>query len=432
MEAIAAASSITALLTIAVQSAKIIYDTVVNIRNGPSQLRGLATAVDDLHRMLKQVADIRVEEESRAGSSGDTSGLKVSIKNCAEDLLAVQREIGKLQAVPQDNHLGRTWKQAKSILAKDDIRRLWSIVNHQTVALSLQLNIEHTSVNSCYFSCSKPYEPFRNSTLKNASRLDGFESTLATGLDKFKEDRDYHYSQTMAKLDTFGPHLCMLDELGRAVPRLEERFQEASRLLSTNGHPSVNGIEDRIDKLSRISSMQYEHLLKKLDDLQIQLPTQMENRSVDRKTDGLKIQNSFVSNDTAMNSAFAESIHSLYSFSFEKEKILSSSETERVVNDIDTILDMIGKKTEPIPKKWKRNESHDWDDENLEPYSLLKRSLKKMKGIAYMSTAVTVGPTGQYHSGHDIQILLYKIEFLLSINRFEPKNPPSNQRQRPL
>jgi hypothetical protein len=48
MEAIAAASSITALLTIAVQSAKIIYDTVVNIRNGPSQLRGLATAVDDL------------------------------------------------------------------------------------------------------------------------------------------------------------------------------------------------------------------------------------------------------------------------------------------------------------------------------------------------------------------------------------------------
>jgi hypothetical protein len=158
MEVIAAASSITALLTIAVQSAKIIYDTVVNIRNGPSQLRGLATAVDDLHRMLKQVADIRIEEESRADRSGDTGGLKASIKNCAEDLLAVQREIGKLQAVPQDNHLGRTWKQVKSILAKDDFRRLWSIVNHQTVALSLQLNIEHTSVNSCYLFCSKSYD----------------------------------------------------------------------------------------------------------------------------------------------------------------------------------------------------------------------------------------------------------------------------------
>jgi hypothetical protein len=259
MEVIAAASSIPALLTISVQSAKIIYDTVVNIRNGPSQLRGLATAVDDLHRMLKQVADIRIEEESRADRSGDTGGLKASIKNCAEDLLAVQREIGKLQAVPQDNHLGRTWKQVKSILAKDDFRRLWSIVNHQTIALSLQLNIEHTSVNSCYFPCSKPYDSFRNSTLKNASRLDGFESTLATGLDKFKEDRDCHYSQTMAKLDTFGPHLCMLDELGRAVPRLEERFQEASRLLSANGHPGINGIGDRIDKLSRISLIQYEH-----------------------------------------------------------------------------------------------------------------------------------------------------------------------------
>jgi hypothetical protein len=49
-----------------------------------------------------------------------------------------------------------------------------------------------------------------------------------------------------------------------------------------------------------------------------------------------------------------------------------------------------------------------------------------------MSTAVAVGPTGQYHSGHDIQILLYRNEFLLSINRFELGNPPSNQRQRPL
>jgi hypothetical protein len=224
----------------------------------------------------------------------------------------------------------------------------------------------------------------------------------------------------------------MLDELGRVVPRLEERFQEASRLLSANGHPSINGIEDRIDKLSRISSIQYEHLLKTLSDLQIQLPTQMENISVDWKKDGLKSPNGFVSNDTATNSAFAETIHSLYSFSFGKGKMLSSNETERVVNDIDAILDMIGKKTEPIPRKRKRNESHDCGDENSEPYSLLKRSLKKMKGIAYMSTAVAVGPTGQYHSGHDIQILLCRIEFLLSINRFEPRNPPSNQRQRPL
>jgi hypothetical protein len=112
--------------------------------------------------------------------------------------------------------------------------------------------------------------------------------------------------------------------------------------------------------------------------------------------------------------------------------MLSSSETERVVNDIDTILDMIGKKTEPISRKRKRNKSHDWGDENLEPYSLLKRCLKKMKGIAYMSTAVAVGLTGQYHSGHNIRILLYRIEFLLSINRFKPRDPPSNQRQRPL
>jgi hypothetical protein len=80
MEVIAASSSITALLTIAVQSAKIICDIVVTNRNGPSQLRGLAMAVDNVHRMLKQVADIRMEEESIAGRSGDTGGLKASIR----------------------------------------------------------------------------------------------------------------------------------------------------------------------------------------------------------------------------------------------------------------------------------------------------------------------------------------------------------------
>jgi hypothetical protein len=143
----------------------------------------------------------------------------------------------------------------------------------------------------------------------------------------------------------------MLDELNRAVPRLEERFQEASRLLSANGHPSINGIEDRVDTHSRISSIQYEHLLEKLNNLQAQLPTYMENRSGERKTDGLKSSNSFVSNSTAMNSAFSESVHSLYSFCFGKEKILSANEAERVVNDIDIILDMIRKKTELIPRK---------------------------------------------------------------------------------
>jgi hypothetical protein len=156
MEVIAASSSVAALLTIALQSAKVIHDTVVAIRNGPSQIRNLATAVDDLHRMHKQLAEISVEEVSSAGRSEDTGGLKASIKKCALDLLAAQGKISKLQAVPQDSNLGRTWKQAKLILAKDDIIQLWSTVNHHIVALSLQLNIENMSVTSCYFPCIQP------------------------------------------------------------------------------------------------------------------------------------------------------------------------------------------------------------------------------------------------------------------------------------
>jgi hypothetical protein len=221
----------------------------------------------------------------------------------------------------------------------------------------------------------------------------------------------------MAKLDTFGQHLCMLDDLSRAVPRLEERFQEASQLLSANGHPSSKGLEDKIDNFSRISSIQYEHVLELLNDLQIQLPRHMENTRVDKKTDDPKSPNTLISNDTTKDSAFAESVRSLYRFSLGKEKILSSNEAERVVDDINNILDMIGKKAEPIPRKRKRNESHDWHDDELESYSLLKQKLRKMKGISYMSTAVAVdpnGPPGRYHFGHDIQTLLYRNACLLS------------------
>lgn len=142
MEAVGAASSVTALLTIAVQSSKTIYETVTTIRHGPAELESLAHAADELHRLLKQIIDFTSRQvESNYGGHTELAGLKQSIRSCIDDLQVVQQELQKSRPRAQEGALGRARKRMMLVIKKEDVERMWGLIQRQTNKLSLQIDI---------------------------------------------------------------------------------------------------------------------------------------------------------------------------------------------------------------------------------------------------------------------------------------------------
>ncbi|MCJ1267074.1 hypothetical protein MMC22_006959 [Lobaria immixta] len=58
MEGLAVAAGITGTLTFAIQSSKVIWETLSGIKEAPTDVARLITAVNDLRSLLKQLEDL--------------------------------------------------------------------------------------------------------------------------------------------------------------------------------------------------------------------------------------------------------------------------------------------------------------------------------------------------------------------------------------
>ena len=128
MEALGGAASSITVATIALQSAKAVYAIVNGIKRGPKEVNDLASAVKRLSYILEQVTETSNMFSDMDGT--DFSGLERAMEECAQSLADFQKRVENLDVLPDERKRGKIWKSIKSVIQKEDYRRMWETVNH--------------------------------------------------------------------------------------------------------------------------------------------------------------------------------------------------------------------------------------------------------------------------------------------------------------
>lgn len=134
------ASSI-AILSFALSSTQEIYKAITGIQDGPAMLQQTATGLRNLSHVLLQF-------QNCTESLLHAPAFLESVNSCAIDLGQYEEKIKRLQAAAHDNKTKRIWKRVKTILCREDLRRLSSCVQQHVATLSLQLDILNSYVRS--------------------------------------------------------------------------------------------------------------------------------------------------------------------------------------------------------------------------------------------------------------------------------------------
>jgi hypothetical protein len=149
MDPLSGAASVIAVVTAALQSGIAIHKAVSGIRDGPEQVSRLASTLQDLNSVLRQLTIIPVGHEN--GRCEDHPELHKAIDRCVKDIESFRTKLVKLTVVPTDKNMGKAWKKVKSYIRKDEFRDMWQIVLRHISSLTFQLGILQRYFSFSYF-----------------------------------------------------------------------------------------------------------------------------------------------------------------------------------------------------------------------------------------------------------------------------------------
>lgn len=143
MEAVGAAASLVALVTVTIQSAKIIHDTLKGIQDATSNVKRCVTAAAQLHSLL-----------SRFTLDGDTAQdedekLKELLGDCTQELERIEGYLKKLHRVSDKSRWKNLWTRAKAGLAEKEIGKWSTLIDHYANILGAHLGFLHRLVYHC-------------------------------------------------------------------------------------------------------------------------------------------------------------------------------------------------------------------------------------------------------------------------------------------
>ena len=127
------AASFITVVTLALRSTQVIYNTVSGFKNAPKTIKQMTSSLLDLSKLLEQLRD-------SSGSLHLAADLPDLISRCAENLRVLERKLGKL-SLSTGKGAGRFWKNVKLMLQEKDLDRMSDLVRQHVEVLSLQLNI---------------------------------------------------------------------------------------------------------------------------------------------------------------------------------------------------------------------------------------------------------------------------------------------------
>lgn len=127
------AASVIAVVSVALSSVRVIYETVSGIKNAPQTIQQMISNIHDLSNILQQLLGY-----------GDNLHLATELPDlvhkCAENLGTLKRRLEKLSS-SKNKRMGRLWKNVKATLQEKDLDRMSALLQQHVAILSLQINL---------------------------------------------------------------------------------------------------------------------------------------------------------------------------------------------------------------------------------------------------------------------------------------------------
>ena len=117
-----AVASIITVANVALQSSRVVYETISGIKNGPDEVKELASELQQLCYLLRQVTEISDKMDDRDATN--ISELQVVIGQCRQTLDSFQKQCDKLGVSSNDGRLSTAWKRVKLVVKKEDFQRM--------------------------------------------------------------------------------------------------------------------------------------------------------------------------------------------------------------------------------------------------------------------------------------------------------------------
>lgn len=118
MEGLAVAAGLTGVLTFAIQSSKVIWETLRGIKDVPVEVERLITVISNLRVLLEELEELWEKNDSDGGNL--SKDLELVISTCAFDLDQFRKQVCRLQLLPDKKIWRRTWRNLKSVVIEKE------------------------------------------------------------------------------------------------------------------------------------------------------------------------------------------------------------------------------------------------------------------------------------------------------------------------
>lgn len=139
MEALGAVANITAVTVVALQSSRLVYETISGIKNGPKEVRELASEVQQLCHLLKQVTEVSQKMSDRDATR--ISELQDVIDRCRQNLDDFQKQFDGFESSSNERRLSKAWKRVKLVVKKEDFLKMSRTISYYVSALGAHLGV---------------------------------------------------------------------------------------------------------------------------------------------------------------------------------------------------------------------------------------------------------------------------------------------------
>ena len=132
MEAVGSVASIIAVLTLALQSTKVIYEFTSSISHASDDIARLTAATGNLQKLLGATKLLAEHAKRTHSVAGGTLLEKAQplVDQCANDLGKISGKLSHLQKDSKDGRWKKAQKHAKIYLDTRGVTEIWSTVNH--------------------------------------------------------------------------------------------------------------------------------------------------------------------------------------------------------------------------------------------------------------------------------------------------------------
>ena len=131
MEAIGGVASIVTVVTLALQSTKVIYEATSSIRHGSEDIDRLARATSNLEKLLESIKRLaeHVESTNSVAQGKLLDELKPLVDQCAKSLGKISAKLISMKKDSNDGRLKKAKKYAKVYLDTKGVNEMWNMVN---------------------------------------------------------------------------------------------------------------------------------------------------------------------------------------------------------------------------------------------------------------------------------------------------------------